>query len=126
MSGHLFGELVKLSVVYIHLPGSPRRTRGEILESPVRSEDIIEKVETVTSDIHLIDLGISCHSQPDESLIKSRSVAPRHVERLVLEDILLHLVGHLQVSCLWYLLPPLQVAEVTGGAEVEAVVVDEA
>ena len=53
---YLFSELIKLCVVDLHLPGSPGRATAEILEAPVGSEDIIEKVETVASHVHLVDL----------------------------------------------------------------------
>ena len=53
---HLLGELIKLAVVDLHLLRSPGWARGGVLEAPVGGEDVIEKVETVTSDIHLIDL----------------------------------------------------------------------
>ena len=53
---YLFSELIKLGVVGLHLPGSPRRPTAEVLEAPVGGEDIIEKVETVTSHVHLIHL----------------------------------------------------------------------
>ena len=53
---YLLGELIKLAVVDLHLPGSPGRSGGEVLEAPVRGENIIEEIETVPSDIHLIDL----------------------------------------------------------------------
>ena len=69
---YLFSELIKLCVVDLHLPGSPGRPTAEILEAPVRGEDIIEKVETVTSHVHLIDLkgqkqdrDIIAESQPN-------------------------------------------------------------
>ena len=53
---YLFSELIKLCVVGLHLSGSPERPAAEVLEAPVRGEDVIEKVETVTSHVHLIDL----------------------------------------------------------------------
>ena len=53
---YLFSELIKLCVVDLHLSGSPGRATAEILEAPVGGEDIIEKVETVTSHVHLVDL----------------------------------------------------------------------
>ena len=52
----LFSELIKLCVVGLHLSGSPGWPAAEVLEAPVRGEDIIEKVETVTGHVHLIDL----------------------------------------------------------------------
>ena len=53
---YLLGELIKLAVVDLHLPGSPGRSGGEVLEAPVRGEDIIEEIETVPGYVHLIDL----------------------------------------------------------------------
>ena len=55
-------------------------------------------------------LGISCHSETNESFIKRRCVAPGNVEWLVLEDIFLHLVRHLQLGGLGDLLPLEEVA----------------
>ena len=53
---HLLGELIKLAVVDLHLLRSPGWARGEVLEAPVRGEDIIEEIETVPGYVHLIDL----------------------------------------------------------------------
>ena len=55
-------------------------------------------------------LGISCHSETNESFIKRWRVASGDVEWFVLEDVFLHLIGHLQLRGLRQLLPPEQVA----------------
>ena len=137
---HLFCKLVEPCIVLLLLPRPPGRPGLESLEAAVRGEGVVEDLETVAGHVHLVHLdstvqsisqltlhylSVPRHSEPDKPLVEGRRVRPRHVQRLVLEDVLVHLVGHVQLLCLLtryavkyngyrhylgYGLPPLEVA----------------
>ena len=54
---YLLGKFIKLSIIDLLLPGPPLRSGFEWLEAPVGGEGIVQKVETVPGNIHLVHLS---------------------------------------------------------------------
>ena len=56
-STHLLGKLVKLGFVRLLLPYPPGWSRRDALKAPVIGERVVEDVECVAGNVHLVHLG---------------------------------------------------------------------